>query len=367
MAKDAGMKYMVFTTKHHDGFCNWDTEVTDFKITNPDCPYSQNPDPDIVRQIVNAFRNEGLAVGHYFSHIDWHHPDARQFSETNLGNLSMRETLRKRVDEQPEVWDRFVHFEREQVMELLTGYGPIDIFFFDIWWPWGSYGKPIEHPGVKQDVTDLVTMMREIEPNLIINHRGIDLLGDYSTPENKIPDTPNAGYWETNMTMTSPYRRKGGGFWYKGPDAEAKSMDELLHVMADVFSKGGNFLLNIGPAPDGTFPKNAVTRLRELGEWMDANGEAVYGSHRNPLGYEPEWGRVTVKDQRLYLYVFDWPDDEETLPLRLSNRVESAWILEGQREVNVSMTPGGVSLTLPAEPPHPICSVIAVEFLGDIE
>ncbi len=370
MAKAAGMKYLVFTTKHHDGFCNWDTKLTGHSVTDPACPYSKSPNPDIVKNLVEAYRKEGLGIGFYYSHIDWHHPQAMLFSETYLGGKLTREQREKartkelaNVDSRPEDWKEFVQFEKGQVRELLTNYGEIDILWFDIWWPSGGYSVPIKHPKVKDDMVDLLKMARGLQPGIIINNRGTDFFGDFETPEQKIPEGAPSGYWETNMTMTDPYRRHGGGYWYKGSDAPAKSMDELLNVMVKVFSKGGNFLLNVGPAPDGTFPKAAVSRLKDLGSWMNTNSEAVYGSKRNPLGENPDWGYITRKDQNLYLFVFDWPKKGEKITLAVPGKIKSARLLKGNKSVTFSYDSGEsrVEFTLPNKPPHPIASVIAIE------
>lgn len=366
LARQAGMRYVVFTTKHHDGFCNFDTKWTDLKITNPQCPYSRSENPDIVRQIVDAFRQEGLAIGHYYSHIDWHHPAGKYFSKRHW---QYDEGL---IDKDPQLWHYFATFEKGQVRELLTNYGPVDIFWFDITWPSARRFKDsivkhrFENPLVKKDVVDMVKMMRTLAPGLIINNRGVDAYGDFDTPEQRIPKKTPQGPWETNMTISDPHRRKAGGYWYNGPDAKYKSLDELLRVMAEVFSKGGNFLLNVGPRPDGKIPDGEAERLRQIGQWMKTNGEAVYGTERSPLPSAPEWGYITRKGQCLYMIVFDWPKKGETLPLTLKNKIKKAWLIKDNTPVSFTRKADGtvVELALPASAPDEVASVVAVEFEG---
>lgn len=363
IAKSAGMRYMVFTTKHHDGFSNFKTTATDLNIFNPNGPWSKSASPDITGELAAAFRSEGLKVGHYFSHIDWHHPDGQYFSIRHW-NFD-----KSKVDSNPEMWNRFVAFEKQQVHELITQYGDMDIFWFDIRWPHtnrtDSVHHQFAHPKVGADMLDIVKMMRDTSPNMIINDRGVDVYGDFATPEQRIPDVPPAGYWETNMTISDPNRRKSGGFWYKGEDALYKSQQELLRVMAEVFSKGGNFLLNVGPKPNGKIPEGEVEALRKIGEWMAVNGEAVYGTKRSPLSEAPEWGFITRKGQTLYLYVFEWPADGGVINLKVANSVVSSNILGSDLVVESQLNAGGIRLHLPINSDHEVVSVIAVELEGD--
>jgi len=365
LAKRAGMRYVVFVTKHHDGFSNFDTKATDFSIMNPGCPYSNSAQPDLTRQIVDAFRKQGLAIGLYFSHIDWHHPDGKYFSKSHW---DYDESL---IEKEPDRWARFVEFERAQVRELLTNYGKVDILWFDISWPFARKNEHGAHIAgiaqVKKDTVELVRMARKLNPELIINNRGVDVYGDFETPEQKVPGKRPDGYWETNMTISDPHRRKGGGFWYKGPDAEYKSMDELLRVMGEVFSKGGNFLLNVGPRPDGLIPAGEIQRLREIGKWMKVNGEAVYGTQRSPFPDTPEWGYVTLKGQRLYLWVFDWQQNRKNVSLDLKSGVKKAWLLKDGSPVEFTyrMDGTGVDFNLPRQAPDDTASIVVVQFEGE--
>ena len=304
LAQRAGIRYAVFTTKHHDGFCNFDSALTDFKITSPVCPYSASPHPDLTRDVVDAFRAQGLMVGLYYSHVDWHHPGGGWHHDAKLDPsfLSLH----------PELWHEYVAYETGQVRELLTRYGPIDIFWFDIFWPQGGMA----------DAIPMLRMMRQLQPDMLINNRGTGDFGDFITPEQGVPDKPYPQPWETCMTISD-----GPGFWYKGPYAKYKSAAQLIHVLADAASKGGNLLLGVGPRPDGTLPPQEAQGLEQLGQWLKTNGEAIYGTTGSSLDEVPAWGRVTRSGSRLFLIVFDWPPGGAPLRLHLKQAVNSASLL----------------------------------------
>jgi alpha-L-fucosidase len=323
LAKRAGMRYVVFTTKHHDGFCNFDSALTDFKITSPSCPYSQMPHPDLTRGVIEAFRKQGLMVGLYYSHVDWHHPGGGWHHDARLDPSFLTE--------HPDRWHEYVEYETGQVRELLTRYGPIDIFWFDIFWPQEGMA----------DAIPMLRMMRQLQPDMLINNRGTGEFGDFITPEQGVPDKPYPQPWETCMTISD-----GPGFWYKGPHAKYKSALEIVRVLADVASKGGNLLLGVGPQPDGTLPPEEIERLEQLGSWLKENGEAVYGTSHSPLDEVPSWGRVTRRDSRLFLIVFDWPAHGTPLRLRLKEPVTGASILGENVEVTLRRGRGAGDLEI---------------------
>ncbi len=343
-AKDAGMRYVVFVTKHHDGFCNYDTRETDLKITNPQCPYSQTPHPDVTAELVKAFRAEGIKVGLYFSHIDWHHPDGVWWSR----HIDYDPDF---VKGQPQRWANWVKFQSAQVEELMRRFAPVDIVWFDISWPQAGL----------RDAIPMLQMMREINPGVILTNRGTSEYGDFQTPEQRIPEEGIPGYWETCMTVTNE-----SGFWYKGEQVSVKPADELVRKLADIASKGGNFLLNVGPRPDGTLMDAEAESLRGVGQWMDTYGEAIYGTKRSPWGAAPEWGRITVKGQRVFAIVLDPPAGGGTISLELPNEIGRAVWMDDGAEAKYERKGGAVEFAVPKAKAESFAPVLAVEFEGEL-
>lgn len=355
-AREAGMKYVVFVAKHHDGFNNYDTALSDYKITSPEVPYSHAEQPDITRAVVDAFRAEGLAIGFYFSHIDWHHPDGRYFSRAHWDYDPSR------IDKDPASWARYVAYEKGQLRELLTKYGKIDLIWFDIHWPHAGYGlEKINHPQVRKDVLDLLTMMKTLQPDIIYNDRGTDLFGAFSTPEQRIPETGLPGSWESNITITNER-----GFWYKGDHVSAKSPKELVRMLVDIASKGGNFLMNVGPRPDGELSPGEYTGLAGVGEWMQQNHDSIYGTTRGLLLDTP-WGRTTTKGRTIYLQVFDWPTDGKLRVLGLLNHVAHAYLLADaqKRPLVVSDEGSDKVIVVPSACPDSNSAVVVLELEGE--
>lgn len=296
-AKEAGMKYFVITTKHHDGFCLWDSKFTDYKITNT--PYVK----DLIKPMVKAFRDEGLRVGFYYSLLDWHHRDFTVDRRHPMrDNVEFREKAKNRD------LKKYVEYMHNQVRELLTEFGPIDCLFMDYSYPGGKEGKGRN----EWQSEKLLKIIRELQPNVILNDR-LDLLDvaggwDYRTPEQFKPrdwikiDGKRVP-WETCQTFS--------GHWgYDRDEATWKSTRQLLVLLIETVSQGGNLLLNVGPTARGTFDNRAMNRLKGIGEWMKLNSPSIYGCTQAPEQFKaPENCIMTYNPSknRLYIHVLDWP------------------------------------------------------------
>jgi alpha-L-fucosidase len=270
-AAAAGMKYVVFTTKHHDGFCMFDTKETDYKITDPGCAFAANPRSDVTKEIFNAFRAEGLGVGAYFSKADWHVP-----SYWNPRWPPKDRHVNYDPAKYPALWSAFRTFTANQIRELMTGYGPVDILWLDGGWVRpnrASDSACASNIRWNEDINmdGIAAMARASQPGLIVVDRDVEGPNqNYLTPEQKIPEKPLPYPWETCMTMATS--------WSYVPNDTYKPARELVQLLAKIVSRGGNFLLNIGPSPEGTLDDTAYGRLREIGQWMAVNGEAIYGT-----------------------------------------------------------------------------------------
>ncbi len=273
-AYEAGMRYVVFTTKHHDGFCMFDTKQTDYRITDAGCPFSVHPRSNVTREIFNAFRERGFGVGAYFSKPDWHSNDYwwRYFPPFDRN-------VNYDIGKYPERWEAFKTFTYSQIEELMRDYGPIDILWLDGGWVqpvtgtsprWGK--NPMDQD---IDMPRIATMARAHQPGLIIVDRAVEGdYQDYRTPEQHVPDQPPPYLWETCMTMATSWSYVEGDVY--------KPTRQLVHILVDIVAKGGNFLLNIGPSPQGEFAPDAYDRLHGIGDWMRVNGSAIHGTRAVP-------------------------------------------------------------------------------------
>jgi len=350
IAKDAGMKYIVITSKHHDGFCLWDSKQTDFDIMST--PFKR----DILKELADECEKEGITLCWYHSIMDWHHPDylPRRGWETNRS-------------EEGAVFDDYVSYMKKQLKELLTNYGKIGVLWFDGEWEktWTSeYG------------TDLYHYVRSLQPDIIINNRvgvgrsgmaGItedgEFGGDFGTPEQQIPATGLPGVdWETCMTMNNHWG-------YNRTDKNFKSSKDLIRKLADIASKGGNFLLNIGPTSEGLFPKESINRMHDIGVWMKTNGQAIYGTKASPFK-DLDWGRCTQRSMkestRLYLHVFDYPENGILKVPGLGSETIRSFLLADpeQNELKISNERGGVIIHLPEACPDPINTIVILDIVG---
>ncbi|UBM60600.1 alpha-L-fucosidase [Marinilongibacter aquaticus] len=359
-AKAAGMKYVVLTAKHHEGFCLFDSKYTDYKSTNT--PYGK----DLIREYVDALRKEGLKVGFYYSLIDWHHPDftvdrvhpQRTDSDKWLGQLNKGRDMNK--------YREYLH---NQVRELLTNYGKIDILWLDYSYP-GKNGKGKDDWGS----VELLKMVRQLQPGILVNNRAdlMDYAGgwDFVTPEQfKVPAWPKIDGkkipWETCQTFS-------GSWGYYRDENTWKSNRQLLVLLIESVSKGGNLLLNVGPTARGEFDYRAKERLADMGEWMHANGRSIYGCTEAPAGIEvPENCLLTYnpKTNRLYIHLLEYPLQNFLLK-GMRDKIEYAQFLHDGSEVQIKkphgyafdfeMSENDVNLALPVIKPHVEIPVIEV-------
>ncbi|MBR4125908.1 MAG: alpha-L-fucosidase [Victivallales bacterium] len=293
-AKEAGMKYFVITTKHHEGFCLWDTKYTDYKATNT--PYGR----DLLHPMVDAFRAEGLKVGFYHSLLDWHHPDY-----TVDRCHPMRENEEYIAKDAERDIERYVEYLYNQTRELMTEFGKVDILWYDF-----SVSPSDRFPGKGKDVwhsEELLKLIRSYQPDILINDR-LQIDQDIKTPEQYQPRTwltvnGKPVVWEACQTFS-------GSWGYHRDEESWKSVDMLVKMLVDSVSKGGNLLLNVGPTGRGVFDYRAKERLAGIGEWMHYNSRSIYGCTAAPTEFKcPEDCRFTYNPEtnRLYLHVFSWP------------------------------------------------------------
>lgn len=352
LARSAGQRYMVFTTKHHDGFCMFDSAYTDYKITNT--PYGK----DIVAQLAKECDRDGMPLGFYYSPPDMHHPDFRDTTKPASENWHGE-------PQRPE-WPAYLAYMRMQVAELLTHYGPVAIIWFD--------GLNDQR---KYDGARTIEMIHGLQPATLVNDRlGVD--ADYETPEqfiptaiptkgvrltgidptvstqlrNSIPRPEDFRLWETCMTINKTWA-------YNKNDRDFKSEQTLIRSLVEVASRGGNFLLNVGPQPDGQIQPEFQQRLRAIGDWLTVNGDAIYGTTYGPIQGVADL-RTTAKDKSTYVHVFDWPVNGACDISGIEARVMSARLLANGRRLSFRQTEGKLRVDIPAQAPDPNVSVIAL-------
>lgn len=308
-AKYAGMKYMVFTTKHHDGFCMFDTKETDYKITSPNTPFASNPNANITKVLFDAFRKEGFSVGAYFSKPDWHCAD---YWDPTFPPVDRNPNYN--LTKYPDKWNKYVDFTHKQILELMRDYGKVDLLWLDGGWvqPMTETSPRWGYKPVHQDVfmDSLVQKARLLQPGLIVVDRAVEGPNqNYLTPEQQIPNEPLPYPWESCMTMANS--------WSYVPNDTYKTTKQLLSNLCMIVSRGGNYLLNIAPNAAGEWDSIAYQRLKEIGDWMQINGQAIYNTHPVfPYEQVNEYGK----------WVFTENDNKEVfacfIPTGLFERVE---------------------------------------------
>lgn len=352
MAKEAGMKYVVLTAKHHEGFCLWDSKYTDYKCTNT--PFGR----DIIKEFVEAFRAEGLKVGFYYSLIDWHHPDY---------TIDRNHPLRQETDSAYERLNRgkdmskYREYMKNQVRELLTNYGEISIIWFDFSFP-GKNGKGRND----WDSEGLLKLARTLQPNIIVDDRldlhDVDGGWDFVTPEQvKVDKWPEYNGkrvpWETCQTFS-------GSWGYYRDEYTWKSTAQLLELLIESVSKGGNLLLNVGPTGRGTFDYRAQERLKAMGEWMKFNSRSIYGCTQAPDEFKAPANTLLTYNpstKRLYVHLLAYPLNRLTLT-DMADKVKYAQFLHDASEIRYSTVQGtnNLSLQLPVLKPPVEIPVIEI-------
>jgi alpha-L-fucosidase len=364
LARDAGMKYIIITAKHHDGFALFDSKASDWDVVDA-TEYGK----DLLKPMAEACRKYGIRLGFYYSQaVDWTNPGgaaARRLMKEGWPNPDSSAidayTLEHDghwdpVQETASFDDYIERIAIPQVRELLTSYGEVSI----LWWDYATQMKSKEGAVKLQELIKL-------QPGIITNDRlHPDFPGDTRTPEQAIPDKISTGgeNWETCMTMNNSWG-------YKSFDNNWKSSETLIRNLLRISSRGGNYLLNIGPEPDGTIPEESKKRLTEIGKWMNVNSESVYGTGPSPIGLLP-WGECTSKKQGsttiLYLSVFNWPEDGILRVPGLSmNKIKSVRLLRDRIKLISVQKEDFVEIKLPAIPPDSIASVVKLVVKGDIE
>jgi alpha-L-fucosidase len=363
MAKDAGMKYIVITSKHHDGFALFETKASKWNVVDHTA-YGK----DLLKPLAEACKKHGIKLGFYYSQAqDWVNPGGtaiRRITKEGWANPDsvIIDAYTKEHNghwdprQETKTFDQYIDgVAVPQVKELLTKYGDLAV----LWWDTPS--------GMTDEAATKLQSLLSLQPQIITNDRlkRPNFPGDHKTPEQRIPNLADLDGtdWETCMTMN-------GTWGYKSYDKNYKSTQTLIRNLLDIASKGGNFLLNVGPTAEGEFPQESIEILAKMGEWMRVNGEAVYGTKASPWGLFP-WGRCTKKETKsgttLYFSVFEWPTDGKLVIRGLKNSVVSAKLLAGGTKIKTSVNrDGSLTISLPAEAPDPVVSVIKIDVRGKV-
>jgi len=340
LARKAGMKWIVITAKHHEGFCMWDTKLTDYNIVKA-TSFKRDP----MKELAEACREEGMKLGFYYSQLlDWYHPNG-------MGNSWDYDPAKQ----------NFTKYQREyvepQLRELLTSYGPIATIWFDI-------GTPTPELAL-----DLKQLVRELQPDIIINSRiggwggsgrewmGLRNLGDYTDmPDNEIPEERIEGDWQTPATINDTWG-------YKSYDHNWKSAGNLIQKLVTIVSRGGNYLLNVGPTAEGIIPELCVHSMKGVGEWLKVNGESIYGATASPIDIPPAAPyQCTAKGSKLYIHIFAWPWDGKLKVSSVSKEVKRVYLLADldHGELEFNQEGEDVVISVPDKAPDPIDTVVVL-------
>lgn len=345
LAKEAGMKYLVITTKHHEGFCMYDTKQTDYNIVKAS-PYGRDPIKDLAR----ACRKHGITLCLYYSVKDWHHPEypVEATWRTKQHPDGFHSFPNPKAD-----YLKYLDYMQAQLRELLTNYGRVGIIWFD----WGIMPDGAAY---MKKAAEIGRMMRRLQPGCLVNNRFGGIKGDYGTPEQTIPGSVQREVFETCMTLNDSWG-------YSRQDHNWKDPAVVVHNLVDVVQKGGNYLLNVGPTAEGVIPVESVKILKRVGKWLKGNGESIYGAGTS--GFHTKWlediGAVTARPGRLYLHVFKWPADRKLFFYDFKKkRLLKAFMLADpkKRPLKVDVHSRSLMIHLPWTAPDPLDSVIVMDW-----
>jgi alpha-L-fucosidase len=342
LAKEAGMKYLVLTTRHHDGFCLFDSQASDFTSAK------KAAKRDFVKEYVEACRRQNMKIGFYYSLLDWRFPG--YFNKAKY----------------PESFEMMVKQAHEQVKEIMSNYGKIDYLFYD-----GGWIPGIEDKGEKGSplaklwrAEELNGMVRKLQPEIIINNRS-GLPEDLDTPEQHVTSSEPGRLWESCMTIG---HYSGWGYYKHNPNL--KPTIQLIQYLVQAAAGGGNYLLNVGPKADGTIQKEFIERLKEIGKWLKKNGESIYDSQRDPFGLGAGmYGPASARENKAYLHFFCWPPKGEATIAGIRNKINSCYFLATGKKINFDKTENGKLFLkgLPNIPPDKYDTVIVLETEGKPE
>ncbi|MBO7404440.1 MAG: alpha-L-fucosidase [Clostridia bacterium] len=343
-----GFRYFIFTTKHHDGFCLFDSQYTDYKTTSPDCPFHTHKYADVAKSVFDAFRARGIAIAAYFSKPDWHCP--WYWAPGMDKPIAADRNPTYKPAEHPELWEKFVEFTHNQMMELVRDYGPIDILWLD-----GGQVRPNNGQDIR--LSEFVKRAREINPTLLTADRTVGGENEnYITPEQSVPTAPIRVPWESCVTI-------GYAFSYRFKE-RYKTSRQLVHLLIDVVCRGGNLALNIAPQPDGTLPAEAVKSVDGMGDWLRENGEAIYGTRLA----DPNEDGITAftKKGETYYALVRLPVGEalgRTLTIPWPHEASRLTLLSLDAPLDFERTDAGLVVTIPEilRGHNPLAPVIRIE------
>ncbi len=347
LAKESGFKYLLFTTKHHDGFCMWDTKYTDYKITGKDCPFRVHKYADICAYLFEAFRRQGLGIATCFSKADWH-IDSYWSEKYARGKYQWRGPSYNPLEE-PEEWEKFVQFTHNQIKELATNYGQIDIMWFDAGWVDKKYGQDIR-------LGEVIEQVRKYQKGMLCVDRTVGgTYENYVTPEQCVPDEPLNVPWESCLTM-------GMDFAYMYEDVY-KTSRQIICTLVDIVAKGGNLALNVIPQPDGRLPEGAIKTMQGMGQWLNKFGECIYGT-RVCVPYKKDGVAFTQRESEGKVYAIYTYPEENTLPkeeifIPYIENFKNIICLNNNKEVEYTKNEKGITVKLVKEEQE-ICPIAHV-------